>query len=178
MLEQGQRVQIQYAGTLENGQDFVNTWINGGPIEVTIGKNEFLPLFDQALRTLARGDRTTVRIPAEQAYGAYDPDNIVMVPKGKIPDSDNLPVGSYIALRTDMGQVRVKVASVDEDVVVLDCNHELADHDLTFEIELVRDGNETLIDRERSSTGCGCGCDKLKEQLSGNCCCEHNHDHI
>lgn len=178
MLQNGQRVQIQYAGSIETGYMFVNTWINGGPVGVTIGETQFLPQFENALRCLSRGERAVVHIPAENAYGRYDEANVVRVPKSSVPNADKLPVGSTVSLQTHLGQVRVKVASVDGDEIVFDCNHELAGHDLTFEIELVRDGRETAVDCEKAPHSCGCGCDKLKEQLSREGCgCGHDHHH-
>lgn len=178
MLRKGQKVLIQYAGEIENGNTFVNTWVNGGPVEVTVGSGEFLPLFELALMKLERGQRTTVHIPASQAYGAYDESNVIRVPKAQIPHADELPVGSFVSMMTEIGQVRVKVAAVEDGEVVFDCNHELAGHDLTFEIELMRDGTETPVEEEAAPHSCGCGCDKLKEQLTHDgCACDHNHDH-
>lgn len=176
MLKEGQHVRIHYAGTLETGVDFVNTWLTGGPIEVVIGENEFLPRFNQALRRLGRGERTKLRIPAEEAYGSYDPEAVVTVPRAQIPDNEALKEGAYVFMSTSAGVAKVKVKRLSSKWVTLDCNHELAGHDLTFEIELVADGEETLVERERMGTGCGCGCDKLKEALSGDECC-HGHRH-
>ena len=175
MLENGHRVLIQYAGTLEDGYTFVNTWINGGPIDYMVGDGSFLPDFDAHVRELSRDQRVTFTIPCERAYGAYDEANVVTVPTESIPDADKLPVGGFIGMRIGGGEVRVKVLSVDDKTVTLDCNHELAGHDLQFEVEMVRTGNESAVELEQSSTGCGCGCDKLKEQLSGSACECHEH---
>ena len=175
MLKEGQHVRIHYAGTLDTGVDFVNTWLTGGPIEVVIWENEFLPRFNEALCRLSRGERTEVRIPSGEAYGDYDPEAIVTVPRAQIPDNEALKEGAYIFLSTSAGLAKVKVKQLTDKWVTLDCNHELAGHDLTFEIELVTDGDETLIEREQMGTGCGCGCDKLKEALSDDGCCCHGH---
>lgn len=178
MIAAGQKVFINYAGSIENGNVFVNTWINGGPVEVEAGRGTFLPRFEEALAGMSRGERKTIVIPAAQAYGARDEENVVRVPLRDIPRGEDLPVGSFISLQTGRGPARVRVASIEGDDVVFDCNHELAGHDLTFEIELVRDGRETAVDSESGSSGCGCGCDKLKEQLMGEACaCGHSHGH-
>lgn len=177
MQEDGQQVLIQYAGTLENGHTFVNTWINGGPVEYVIGDTGFLPDFDRETRSLDRGERVVFTIPCERAYGPYDEENVIDVSRKDIPDAERLPVGGFIAMRLPMGEVRVKVLSVDEDTVTLDCNHELAGHDLTFEVEMVRTGDESAVELEQAASGCGCGCDKLKEQLSGDSCECHGHHH-
>lgn len=178
MLQAGQKVSIQYAGELENGNTFVNTWVNGGPVEVTIGAGELLPLFEQTLKGMQHGERKHVFIPVDQAYGPYDEGNVVSVPAENIPDAHLLRAGCVVNMQTSIGSARVKVLGREGDNILLDCNHELAGHDLTFEIELVQDGTETLVQREQGAHGCGCGCDKLKEQLSRNdCACNHEHDH-
>lgn len=175
MLEVGQKVQIQYAGSIENGNTFVNTWINGGPVEVTVGDKAFLPAFERALRNLSRGERISIVIPMQEAYGAYDEANVVRVPRETVSQVEKLSAGSSIVVQTALGQARVKVAAIDQETVTIDCNHELAGHDITFEIELVRDGSEGTVDGEKGPHQCGCGCDKLKEQLahhSHECACE------
>ncbi len=158
MLKEGQHVRIHYAGTLDTGVDFVNTWPTGGPIEVVIGENEFLPRFNEALCRLSRGERTEVRIPSGEAYGDYDPEAIVTVPRAQIPDNEALKEGAYIFLSTSADLAKVKVKHLTDKWVTLDCNHELAGHDL-MEIELVTDGDETLIEREQMGTGC----DRLRQ---------------
>lgn len=176
MLRDGQTVRIHYAGTLESGTDFVNTWITGGPVTVTVGRDEFLPAFNEALKTLGRGERAKVHVPAAEAYGPWDPDAVIQVPREQIPNSAALKEGGFVFMGTSIGPVKVRVAQVGEDAVTIDCNHELAGHDLDFEIELVTDGTESLVEREQMGTGCGCGCDKLKEALAGDACgCGHHH---
>ena len=175
MYKDGRHVLIQYAGALEDGYTFVNTWVTGGPLEYVIGDGGFLPDFDRQVRQLGHGERATFIIPCERAYEPYDEANVICVPKESVPDAEKLPVGGFIGMRLPMGEVRVKVVSMDDGTVTLDCNHELAGHDLTFEVEMVRTGDESAVELERDSTGCGCGCDKLKEQLSGDDCQCHDH---
>lgn len=171
MLEQGQKVLVNYAGQLEDGYEFVNTWLLHEPVHVTIGENDFLPKFQETLVSMRRGERKGVDIPAEQAYGAHDPALVVTVPASRFPDADKLPVGSYIGFQVSGGTARARVVEVSRESVTLDCNHELAGHDLHFDIELVDDGESSNLERELETTGCGC--DKLRESLTG--CCEHAH---
>ena len=170
MLKTGQRVVINYAGELENGYEFVNTWLAHVPVELVIGDGTLLPAFERALVGLARGERCTVTVPAQEAYGEYDPSAVIEVPAANFPHADELPIGSYIGFETDQGAARVKVLGVAGGMVRVDCNHELAGHDLTFEIELVDDGTGDAIDDELEASGCGC--DKLRESLVG---CSHDH---
>lgn len=167
-------VQIHYAGSLENGCDFVNTWLSGVPVEVEVGDGSLLPALERELSDMACGERRIVRIPMDQAYGPYEESNVISVSLDRIPQGGRLSAGSYVNVQTAAGQARVKVVAIEGGVAVIDCNHELSGHDLTFEIEVVHDDSESLVERELRSTGCGCGCDKLKDQLMGDACgCGH-----
>lgn len=172
MLKAGQKVLVHYAGQLENGYEFVNTWLVHEPVAVTVGDGALLPAFERALAELGRGERCTITVPAAEAYGEYDERAVVEVPTANFPHADELPVGSYIAFRVGQDTARAKVLGVSDGVVRVDCNHELAGHDLTFEIELVDDGTADAIDEELEAAGCGC--DRLRESLVG---CSHDHGH-
>lgn len=167
-------MKIQYAGMLDNGSTFVNTYINGGPVDVRLGDGSLLPALEEALLRMGRGEKRTIRIEAKDAYGLRDEENVVRVPRSSFPDSDRLRDGASIVVETPQGPAKVRVISTDDDSITIDCNHELAGQNLTFDIELVQDGEESLVELEQSGGGCGCGCDKLKEQLSHHSCgCEH-----
>ncbi len=62
-------------------------------------------------------------------------------------------------------QVFMKVLKIEEGNVYLDFNHELADHDITLEIDLIAVEAKDAIERELHPQGCACGCDKLKEAI-------------
>ena len=171
-MKPGHRIEINYAGWLEDGAEFVNTWLSPDSVTVTLGSNGLLPAFEAQLLTMGRGERKTFTVPCEEAYGPYDPRGIVSVPTKSFPNARELPVGRYIAFTVGSAPARAKVVSVDGDTVVFDTNHELAGHDLRFEVELVDDGESTAIDREGDSTGCGCN--RLRESLGG---CDHHHHH-
>ncbi|MGI6217677.1 MAG: FKBP-type peptidyl-prolyl cis-trans isomerase [Coriobacteriales bacterium] len=176
MLHQGQTVTVNYAGQLEDGYEFVNTWLLHEPAHFVIGHSGLLPLFEQALIALSPGQRTTVHIPKAQAYGEYDPANVIEVPRAQIPNASELPLGGYIWLSIGNSQVRVKVCSINEETVTIDCNSELAGHDLTFDIELVDDGTLTALDREDSTNGCSC--DLLRESLDSDNSSSEEHNRM
>ena len=172
-MQPGQEVIVHCAGTLEDGYVFMDTWAGNNPLNITIGGNQFPPGFEQRLMQLNRGQRSVFTLSPAEAYGEYDPSLVFEVPASAIPNAGDLPVGGYITAQTDLGTARLKVISVDDDVVRFDQNHELAGRVVTFEVELVSDGTETAIDLERSVKGCSCGA--LRESLSGEGCCHHGH---
>jgi len=175
MLQDGQSVAFNFAGQLEDGYEFANTWLLHEPARAVIGDGSLLPAFEQALRNLSCGERCTVTVPAAQAYGAYDPNLILTVPAANFANAAELPIGSFIGFATELGTARAKVLEVADGLVRVDCNHELAGRDLTFEIELVDDGAMSAMEQENAASGCGC--DKLRESLAGHegCGCGHTH---
>lgn len=165
MAEFGETVLIHYVGTLDDGREFENSRAAGKPLEVKIGAGRLLPAVERAIIDMFPGERRKVSLEPRQAFGAYDPQLVERVPAHLIPSASNLPVGSFIELGTRAGRIRAKVVSADASEVVLDCNHELAGHAVTFDIELLSVVHESAIHRELHPAGCACGCDKLKEKI-------------
>ncbi|HIJ05933.1 peptidylprolyl isomerase, partial [Methanocalculus sp.] len=76
------------------------------------------------------GEEKTVTIPVDQAYGSYDEDLILVVPREMVPDE-------IAVVGISLYQPRGTIISVDDEVVMIDQNHPLAGEDLTFTITLV-----------------------------------------
>ena len=87
---------------------------------------------------MAIGDKKTVTILAAEAYGETNPEAIIQFPKINVPADMVLEPGMPLTLTDQNGHpVQVVVVEVQEDIIVLDANHELAGKDLVFDIELV-----------------------------------------
>ena len=100
------------------------------------------------LQNVKAGEKRHIYVPADQAYGLYDPKLVVEVPRKQLLRGDQLEVGSEIMTRsTEDGHLRTfRVINAAEDYVVLDGNHPLAGQDLTFEIEITAARNASDID--------------------------------
>jgi peptidylprolyl isomerase len=84
------------------------------------------------------GEKKTVNIAPENAYGEKNMEAIIEFPKSNIPEDMKLEPGMKLQLQNEQGHpIPVVVTEVKEDVVVLDANHELAGKELVFDIELV-----------------------------------------
>ena len=57
-----------------------------GPIEVQIGAEEIFPQIEQALIGMAPGETRSVTIAAADAFGEYDEENLVTIPRTQLPD--------------------------------------------------------------------------------------------
>ena len=90
---------------------------------------------------MGRGETKTVTIPAAEAYGEPDPEQVLVVGRDQIPPGQPLAVGDQLQVGLDGGgAIQVTVVEMDDESVTLDANHALAGEDLTFEITVVRVG--------------------------------------
>ncbi|MDX1911742.1 MAG: FKBP-type peptidyl-prolyl cis-trans isomerase [Saprospiraceae bacterium] len=127
---------------------------NGGePLTFIYGIGMMIPAFEENLNGLQVGDKFAFGIPAAQAYGEYDQNALVEVPKhifeheGKIPDG-LLEVGNVLPLQDQEGnRLQGMVAWVGLDKVKLDFNHPMAGVDLFFtgHVEAIRDADPSEL---------------------------------
>lgn len=137
MIENGKKVKIHYTGTLEDGTQFDSS-VGRDPLEFEIGAGMVIPGFDSAVKTMEVGESKTVTIPAAEAYGEARKEMIMDLPKTQFPPEMEVTLGMQLMMQTPSGQpVPVRVVEIKEESVVIDANHELADKDLTFALELV-----------------------------------------
>ena len=137
IAKNGDNVTVHYTGKLTTGEQFDSS--NGRvPLGFTIGAGQMIKGFDAALPGMAIGDKKTVTILAAEAYGETNPEAIIQFPKTNVPADMVLEPGMPLTLTDQNGHpVQVLVVEVQEDIIVLDANHELAGKDLVFDIELV-----------------------------------------
>lgn len=139
-VKQGDTVRIHYTGTLTSGETFDSSE-GRDPLEFTVGSDQIIPGLDAAMPGMEVGEKKTVEVSADQAYGPVDPNARQAVPRADIPEDIPLDPGTQLQVQTPQGQVMpVTVVEVTEEQVMLDANHPLAGKDLTFAIELVSIG--------------------------------------
>ena len=135
MIKQGNTVKVHYTGKLEDNSVFDSS--NGRePIEFEIGTQQVIEGFETAVIGLNKGDKTTVTIPSEKAYGPVRQELIIQVPKEQVPQ--DAQVGVQLQGVNQMGQpFNVTVVDMNESTATLDANHPLAGKTLIFDIEVV-----------------------------------------
>lgn len=137
-VKSGDTVAIHYTGTLLDGSTFDSSE-GREPLEFVVGSGQIIPGLDVALPGMAVGDKKTVKIGSEDAYGPLNPEMRQAVPREGIPADIPLEVGTQLQMQTPDGQAMpVMVVEVDEATVTLDANHPLAGKDLQFDIELMK----------------------------------------
>ena len=146
-VEAGDFVKFHYVGRFEDGEVFDTSYEdiakeNGiyveereyGPLGVNIGAGEIIPGLDEAIIGMEVGEKKTVTVPPEKAYGMPNPELVVTVPVSEFTQVGLEPVeGMYVM--TDSGIA--KIGKISEEGVELDFNHPLAGRTLIFDVEVV-----------------------------------------
>jgi peptidylprolyl isomerase len=137
-IEKGNKVKVHYVGTLEDGEEFDNSYKRGEPIEFTVGQGQMIKGFDDGVLDLSVGEKTTLNLSPEDAYGNVDERAFIPVEKTNFPPEFKFEVGEMVQGRTQQGMpVNAKIMEIHDNEVVLDMNHPLAGKTLNFDVEVV-----------------------------------------
>lgn len=137
MAHEGKKAKVHYRGTLTDGTQFDSSYDRGEPLEFTVASGMMIAGFDEAVRDMVVGERRTVTLPPDKAYGTRQDELVVRFPRDQVPQVEQLSVGDPIYLRSPRGTpIPAKVVALGDEVVI-DANHELADKTLVFDIELL-----------------------------------------
>lgn len=136
-VKNGDTVRVHYHGRLTNGTTFDSSE-GRDPLEFQVGAGMVIKGFDNGVMDMKVGDKRTVNIPVEEAYGPKNDQLIMEFPKDRIPADLNPQLGMELQMSNPEGQVfQVKVAAIGDSSITLDANHPLAGEELVFDIELV-----------------------------------------
>ena len=133
----GDTVRIHYTGTLDDGTQFDSS-AGRVPLEFALGAGQVIPGFDNAVDGMAVGEKKTVTLPAQEAYGEHHEQLVQEVSRSALPGEIEPAVGMQLQSQSPEGQVMMLVITdVGEESITVDANHPLAGQALTFAIELV-----------------------------------------
>ena len=113
-VKTGDTVHIHYTGTLNDGTTFDSSE-GREPLTFEVGSGQIIPGLDSAIPGMTVGDKKTVNVACDDAYGQMNPAMRQDVPRADIPAEIPLEVGSRLQMQTQDGQViPVTVAAVEE----------------------------------------------------------------
>lgn len=144
-VKKGDTVKVHYHGRLKTGETFDSSR-DRQPLEFEVGSGSVIKGFDDGVTGMGIGEKKTINIPVEEAYGQKNPDMIIEMPKDRFPENMELEVGMPLMMSNGEGQnFQVVIHEIHEESVVLDANHPLAGQDLIFDLELVDIVTKPLI---------------------------------
>lgn len=160
------------------------------PLEFIFGTNSMLEAFEKNVDGLAQGDSFDFVLTPDQAYGEYDDDHLVDLPRnifevdGKMDESVVFEGNTIPMMDSNGNRLNGSVVSVSDDVVKMDFNHPLAGETLHFtgNVLSVREASAEEIaalfapQGGGCGSGCGCGSSDDSEGCGSGCGCGSSHE--
>jgi FKBP-type peptidyl-prolyl cis-trans isomerase SlyD len=132
---------------------------NGEAEEISfcLGWGSMPPGLEEAMLGLEAGDQKVVHLGPEEAYGEFDQELVMEVPRSDFNPDMELHPGLVFETENDEGHVvYFIVQEVKDDLVVIDFNHPLAGKalEVSFTVRQVRESTPEDIEGQE---GCSCG---------------------
>ena len=135
-IKNGDKVKVEYKGTLDDGTVFDSSEKHGEPLEFEIGAEQIIPGFENAVMGMENGEEKEFKLDATEAYGDRNPQLVQKIPKDQLPQE--VVTGMMLVVALPNGsQIPVKVTEVTDGWVTIDMNHPLAGEALNFKIKIV-----------------------------------------
>jgi FKBP-type peptidyl-prolyl cis-trans isomerase SlyD len=114
------------------------------PMTYLHGYGEIAPGLEEELDGVEEGALLEIVLPPEKAYGDYNPDGIVAVPRSEFPADAEIVPGDWISVQIkqdeesdEVEDLEMKVLEISPDAITLDANHPLAGQEVTFDIRVL-----------------------------------------
>ncbi len=131
------------------------------PLEYLHGHNNLISGLEKALEGMKVGDKKNVTVEPEEAYGEYDPENIIVLDRSLFPEGFPIEKGRVVPLQDDEGNhLHSYILEWTDDTVTVDLNPPMAGKTLVFDCEIVSIRPGTAEEIEEGSLdlgGCDCG---------------------
>ena len=117
------------------------------PLAFIEGIGQIIPALEEAIKDMKPGEKKRVEIPADKAYGPYDEEQVITVPRSQMPQQE-IQLGDQFMTDEDPNLMPLTVTEITDTHVTMDANHPLAGVDLVFDVEMVgsREASEEEID--------------------------------
>jgi len=156
-------VELAYA-LRDSGGDLVEHSEEDGPMVYLHGNDEIPETIETELEGRGEGDEVHVSLAAGVAYGEYNPDGIVTVPREQFPPDAEIVPGDWIDLTIadeegkepeNAESLEMRVVEISPEAIVLDANHPLAGQACTFDLKVVsvRKASAEEIEERKQETG-------------------------
>jgi len=140
IISQDKFVNLEYRLKLANGEFIRGSAEKPERLVFVAGCGQVLPGLERRLWGLSPEQGTVeFMVPCQEAFGAYDPDNVQVWSKKRFSPDIELQVGQKVlpSILPFPPEYPLVIKEVREESVVLDLNHPLADQDLYYEVKVV-----------------------------------------
>jgi peptidylprolyl isomerase len=149
MVKAGDTVSLHYKGTLNDGTIFDSSE-GREPLQFEVGSGMVIKGFDDGVMGMQVGEKKSIHIGVDEAYGPANEQMIFKFDKAGIPSDIPLEVGGTLNMHDGQQTVPVIIREVEDAHVLLDANHPLAGQELNFDLEIVNitEGGKTAVEFE------------------------------
>src|SRR5688572_31744642 len=92
-VKNGDKVKVHYHGKLTSGETFDSSE-GREPLEFEVGSGMVIKGFDDGVTGMNVGEKKTINIPFNEAYGPRNPEMLIEMPKERFPKDMELEVRS------------------------------------------------------------------------------------
>lgn len=127
--------------TLTNqGGEVLDSSQGQDPMPYLHGAGNIIPGLEAQMSGKKAGDKFTAVISPADAYGEFNPEAFIQVPRAQLPEGIEFQKGMQLLAQDENGGVMpIFMDGYDEatDIFTFNANHPLAGETLTFEVEIV-----------------------------------------
>lgn len=156
-LEEGDFIELDYTARTVEDDDLVDTTDpevadeanvetdqDIAPRTIVLGEGHIFESVEDDIVGKSVGDTGSVVVPAVEAFGEYDDEEVRTISKDKIPEDDRYP-GAQVNIDNQQGFVETIIGGRAR----VDFNHPLAGEDIEYEYDILRE----VADREEQAQG-------------------------
>ncbi|MBU0470038.1 MAG: peptidylprolyl isomerase [Nanoarchaeota archaeon] len=137
-VKKGDKVKIEYTGTLDDGTVFDASERHGKPLEFEVGSGQVIKGFDEAVLGMEKDEEKEINLQPEEAYGQLRSELNKKVPREQLPKDQEPKAGMILLVGLPNGQqIPARITEVSDSEVTIDLNHPLAGKALNFKIKVV-----------------------------------------
>ena len=137
VVKKGDKVKIEYTGTLDDGSVFDSSEKQGKHLEFEIGTGKVIKGFENAIVGMEKEGEKEITLKPGDAYGDHNPQMIKEIPKDQIPADKELKPGMILVMGLPNGmQLPGKIIEVNESTIKVDMNHPLSGKTLHFKLKV------------------------------------------
>ncbi len=135
VIDVGKKVKMNF--TMKSNGTVLETTEGKAPFEFTFGEHPMILGVQNALKGLKAGDKKSLTLTPENAFGQINPKAVMEFPKTQFPKADIKPGMVFNAKGKEGMPLRGIVKEVKKDTIILDFNHPLAGKELQVDFEVI-----------------------------------------
>jgi len=134
-------VTLNFAIALCDGTTITSTF-DEEPVTLNMGRGDMVENLEQTLYGLKAGERRSLILESEHAFGPRDEEKHQFMPRSSFPQEMALETDLVISFTTPAGdELAGIVKELDDEQVKIDFNHPLAGQDIVFTVQIISVNN-------------------------------------